>query len=128
MKNKKGFTLIELLAVIVILAIIALISVPIITNVISSSQKKAAIDEAYVYIDAVESNTGLGALDKNSGYLELEDICYKTRFNKAVNPKYKLIQDEISPALKSLSEEKFSSEMVDEDFEESLSAKVSEEK
>lgn len=73
---KRGFTVIELLAIIVIVAIIALISVPIITNVINSSQKKAAIDEAYIFIDAVESNTGLGALDKTSGYLELEDTCY----------------------------------------------------
>ena len=38
---KKGFTLIELLAVIVILAIIGLITVPIISNVIEESKKEA---------------------------------------------------------------------------------------
>ena len=37
--NKKGFTLIELLAVIVILAIIALITAPIILGVIENAKK-----------------------------------------------------------------------------------------
>ena len=73
---KKGFTVIELLAIIIILSIIALITVPVVANVIKNSQKKAAIDQAYIYIDAVESNTGLGSLDSTSGYLELEDTCY----------------------------------------------------
>jgi len=40
--NKKGFTLIELLAVIVILAIIALITAPIILNVIEDARRDAA--------------------------------------------------------------------------------------
>ena len=38
---KKGFTLIELLAVIVILSVITLITIPMITNVIEESKKKA---------------------------------------------------------------------------------------
>ncbi len=71
---KKGFTIIELLAIIVILAIVALITVPVIRNLISKSKRTAAIDEAYVYIDAVESNSGLGALDPN--YIKLDDTCY----------------------------------------------------
>ena len=41
MKNKKGFTLIELLAVIVVLALILLISVPKILRVIEESEKEA---------------------------------------------------------------------------------------
>ncbi len=52
-KNSKGFTLIELLAVIVILAIIALITTPIILNVIEDSRKNAAVDKAWGIIDAV---------------------------------------------------------------------------
>ena len=51
--NSKGFTLIELLAVIVILAIIALITTPIILNVIEDSRKNAAVDKAHGTIDAV---------------------------------------------------------------------------
>ena len=54
MKNKNGFTLIELLAVIVILAIVALISVPIILNIIENAKKGALKDSAYGIIDAAE--------------------------------------------------------------------------
>ena len=39
--KKKGFTLIELLAVIVILSVVTLITIPMITNVIEESKKKA---------------------------------------------------------------------------------------
>ena len=53
MKNKKGFTLIELLAIIVILAVIAVITTPIILNVIENSKKGAAQDSALGYKDAV---------------------------------------------------------------------------
>ena len=52
-KNSKGFTLVELLAVIVILAIIALITTPIILNVIEKSRQNAAVDKAWGTIDAV---------------------------------------------------------------------------
>lgn len=51
--NSKGFTLIELLAVIVILAIIALITTPIILNVIEQSRRNAAVDKAWGTIDAI---------------------------------------------------------------------------
>lgn len=44
--NEKGFTLIELLAVIVILAFIALISTPIILNIITKVQGKARLETA----------------------------------------------------------------------------------
>ncbi len=51
---KKGFTLIELLAVIVILAIIALISTPLILNVIEDAKKGAFKNTAYGIIEAAE--------------------------------------------------------------------------
>ncbi len=50
--NKKGFTLIELLAVIIILAIIALITTPIILNVINKARLDAAKDKSWGTIDA----------------------------------------------------------------------------
>ena len=50
---KKGFTLVELLAVIVILAIIALITVPLIINIVESSRKGAARSSAYGYMEGV---------------------------------------------------------------------------
>ncbi len=49
---KKGFTLIELLAVIVILGVLALITVPIVFNLISNSQKNAFKDTGYSLVKA----------------------------------------------------------------------------
>ena len=54
MKNKKAFTLIELLAVIVVLAIIALITTPIVTKTIESSKKGVAIESANNLIHSAE--------------------------------------------------------------------------
>ena len=51
--NQKGFTLIELLAVIVILAIIALITTPIVLDLISNARLDAARNKMYGVIDAV---------------------------------------------------------------------------
>ncbi len=55
MRENKGFTLIELLAVLVILAIIALITTPIILGVIESARESAAEDKTWAYVDAVEN-------------------------------------------------------------------------
>ncbi len=52
----KGFTLIELLTVLAILGLIALISVPIVTDIIHESRVSAAKDSTYGYIRAVESS------------------------------------------------------------------------
>jgi len=54
MKNNKGFTLIELLAVIVILAIIALITTPIVLNIINQSKEAANRRSVEAYAKAVE--------------------------------------------------------------------------
>ena len=50
--QNKGFSLMELLAVIVILAMIALITTPLILNVIQSSREKAFMDTAHGLIVA----------------------------------------------------------------------------
>ena len=52
--NKKGFTLIELIAVIIIIAILMLIAIPSISNIIDNSRKKAYVDIAHAYVDAVQ--------------------------------------------------------------------------
>ena len=53
MKEKNGFTLIELLAIIIILGIIAVITVPIILNVLEDSKKGVAVDSAHGYVESV---------------------------------------------------------------------------
>lgn len=53
--RKKGFTLVELLAVIVILAIVALISTPIILGVIETSRKRAFEDSGYGIVEAIKN-------------------------------------------------------------------------
>ena len=74
-KNKKhGFTLIELLAVIVILSVIALITTPLILNVINDAKKGAAVDSAYEYLKAVEYSSSISQITSNSG---LSDGIYK---------------------------------------------------
>ena len=52
---KKGFTLAELLIVISLLAIIALITMPIIVNVIKSSKENAFIDNGYTLMSALRT-------------------------------------------------------------------------
>lgn len=52
--KKQGFTLIELLAVIVILAVIALIATPLITNTINNARKNADRESARSYVSTVE--------------------------------------------------------------------------
>lgn len=52
--KKKGFTLIELLAVIIILAIIALITVPIILNIVETSRKESFKDSALSVFSSAE--------------------------------------------------------------------------
>ena len=69
--NKKGFTLIELLAVIVILAVIALITTPIILNMINNAKKSAAIYSAYGYIEAIEYNNTMAQVH-NTKYTKIE--------------------------------------------------------
>ena len=76
--KKKGFTLIELLAVIIILAIIALITVPVIMNIIEKVRKGAAEDSTYNYIKAVENEIALSNLEnkvyKDGNDYTLDDI------------------------------------------------------
>ena len=67
---KKGFTLIELLAVIVILAIIALISTPMILGVVESAKKSSKESSALGYIDAVEKAVATNMLDTSKQNIE----------------------------------------------------------
>ena len=74
--KEKGFTLIELLAVIIILAVIALITIPIVMNMINSAKKSAAVSSAYGYVDAI--NYAQGLADFDNSYERLSDGTYET--------------------------------------------------
>ncbi len=65
MKRKNAFTLIELLAVIVVLAIIALITTPIVMNTIKKSKKGAAERSVDSYVKQVETVVAEERLGKN---------------------------------------------------------------
>lgn len=54
-KLKKGFTLIELLAVIIILGILMIITIPSVTEYVNSSRKKAYVITAKEYVTAVRN-------------------------------------------------------------------------
>ena len=71
MKKRNGFTLIELLAVIIVLAIIALIAMPIIFNVIENAKIKAMENSTYGLIDAVRMNYMEELLNDEDGTLTL---------------------------------------------------------
>ena len=64
--KRKGFTLVELLAVIVILAIIALITTPMIMNVIEKARKGAAIQSVNGLLEAGEQYQIEGMIEGNS--------------------------------------------------------------
>lgn len=82
--KKKGFTLIELLAVIVILAIIALISVPIILGVIDKAKRGAFKDSVLSAYNALEYKLAELKITKvpteEEGGLEVLDLPLKSDF------------------------------------------------
>ena len=66
---KKGFTLIELLAVIVILSVVTLITIPMITNVIEESKKKALTSS----VEGLVESANLYAIENDGVYEFLFD-------------------------------------------------------
>ena len=80
--RKKGFTLIELLAVIVILAIAALIAIPIILNVIDKAKEGAAKASVYRYVEAVENYQATAALNSN---IFLKEVKYNIEKRTIIN-------------------------------------------
>jgi len=61
--NKKGFTLVELLAVIVILGILALITTPVVINIIDDSKNKA-YEEQKRLVEGAAERWGVNNLKK----------------------------------------------------------------
>mgnify|MGYP004580236543 CR=1 FL=1 len=84
MKNK-GFTLIELLAVIVILSVITLITIPMITNVIEESKKKALASS----IQGLVESANLYAIENDGVYEFLFDKEHKGSTKKGESLDYR---------------------------------------
>ena len=83
--KEKGFTLIELLAVIVILSVITLITVPMITNVIEESKKKALASS----IQGLVESANLYAIEKDGAYEFLFDKEHKGSTKKGESLDYR---------------------------------------
>ena len=83
MKNKLGLTLVELLAVIVVLAILSLITIPVISNVIDNVRIKSLQNSAYGLIEASnlyyisKGNNTTVRFDKNDTKDTLKELSYK---------------------------------------------------
>ena len=83
--NNKGFTLIELLAVFVILAVIAAITIPIVSKTVLKSKSDTAKISAKSYEDAVNQalmEEELNGSKMPNGYYDVEsngNLCLKTR-------------------------------------------------
>ena len=82
---KKGFTLIELLAVIVILSVITLITVPMITNVIEESKKKALASS----VQGLVESANLYAIENDGVYEFLFDKEHKGSTKKGESLDYR---------------------------------------
>ena len=73
--RRKGFTLIELLAVIVVLAVIAMITTPIVFGVINTAKKGAAEQSTVAYVKAIESTVTIDDF-YNKSYANRDDYLY----------------------------------------------------
>ena len=83
--KEKGFTLIELLAVIVILSVITLITIPMITNVIEESKKKALASS----VEGLVESANLYAIEKDGVYEFLFDKEHKGSTKKGESLDYR---------------------------------------
>ena len=83
--KKKGFTLIELLAVIVILAVVALISMPLVLNTVDKAKKGAAEESANSYVSAIETAIVSDMMNSNYNYNPEQTFTLSDNGKKIVN-------------------------------------------
>src|SRR5574344_215211 len=81
--SRKAFTLIELLAVIVILAIIALIITPVITDVIKKARESSDLRSAEAYVKAGDNFYAEATLDSNKASLLGTNVINSLEVNNA---------------------------------------------
>lgn len=77
-ENMKGFTLIEIMAVIILIGVIALISVPIVNNAINKSIEKAYEEQIDIIENGAKKYMAMGdnflSLPTNSCYVSLQEL------------------------------------------------------
>lgn len=107
--NKKGFTLIELLAVIIILGLIAVITIPKLNKQLDQSKKSLAEDSALKYKKSIDEYVLRQEMNKNkielegtynideNGYLYNEETTHEISFSgtKPANGTLQYINDEL---------------------------------
>ena len=91
MNKNKGFTLIELLAVIVLLAILMVISVPKILNVIENSKKSAAESSIKLVKDAIKTQVTSGSI-MGTNFTSDTSGCYTFNFDDQTSGNAKELQ------------------------------------
>ena len=67
--NKKGFTLIEVIAVIIIIGILLIVTVPAVSNYINDSRKTSYVSDTSAYLETIRSSYEM----KEYGFYILED-------------------------------------------------------
>ena len=113
MKEKKGFTLVELLAVITLLSLVGLISVPIATNIIDKSKVKAYKQTLNGIIDAAKIHNAEvdyqlfadGDIDLTEGKIQFENLDttkYKALASNAESTKVDVVVKGVSTLLNKL--------------------------
>ncbi len=83
--KRKGFTLIELLAVIVVLAVVALISMPLVLNTIDKAKRGAAEESANSYVSAIETAIVSDMMSSNYNYNPEQTFTVSDNGKKIVN-------------------------------------------
>ena len=85
MNQKKAFTLVELLAVIVVLAILAAITVPIVINTIAEAEKGAFLSSVDSYTRAVRTEYVIDSLNQKNSVTEFLITNGKVNGNTLLN-------------------------------------------
>ena len=67
MRNEKGFTLIEILAVVIILGIIMIITIPAVSNYIVSSNKSAYASDLVAFAETVKAEYEMKEYESKKG-------------------------------------------------------------
>ena len=133
MKKRDGFTLIELLAVVVILAVIALISTPLIMNIIDGAKKGALQNTAYGIMEAIkytytseiikDGSTNFAAFSYENG-VESSSVANQVLNYKGTKPKSgSIVVDKEGNTAIAIYDGKYCAEKSFEDLEVTVSTK-----